>query len=295
MRPDDRASDSRLDRFESYNVLVPGETIVMEPFARFAEPGHLFNYSKSAIRAIEVLELFRATGRRLKAREIARALEIGPSSADQLLKTLVDGAYLQFDPSTKLYWPSPRTASLAGGLAARLGNDILLEHFIETARNDLDRNVNIAISQGTAMQIIMGRLRRPEIEWPSNRPGELGTSLIPIGTRVPLFGSSSGAAWLSMQPRDIILSCIAQCRRELGPLADTPEQLLTTLDQVREQGYAFGGISVRNNAWGISMTFPPTEQGIRHVVSVSDGHAALERDRDRIVDYLRQKIAQLPA
>jgi DNA-binding IclR family transcriptional regulator len=273
-------------------VLVTGETITLGPFARFAEPGHLFNYSKSAIRALEVLELFRASSRQLKAREIARALEISPSSADQLLKTLVDGAYLHFDPTTKLYWPTPRTAALAGGLGSALGTDTLLERFIEGARNVLGRNVNIAIAQGAAMQIILGRHKNPDIEWPT-RPDQRRGTLISIGTRVPLFGSSSGAAWMSVQPRDVILSCIAQCRRELGALADAPEQLIATLEKVREQGYALGGISKRNNAWGISMPFPPTEQGLIHIVSVSDAQADLARDRDRIVDYLRTKIADL--
>jgi hypothetical protein len=183
----DRAPDPPLKRFESYNVLVAGETVTLEPFARFAEPGHLFNYSKSAIRALEVLELFRNSGRRLKAREIARALEIGPSSADQLLKTLVDGAYLHFDPATKLYWPTPRTAALAGGLGTTLGPDTMLERFIEDARNALGRNVNIAISQGMAMQIILGRAKNPDVEWPT-RPDRQQGRLISIGTREPQFG-----------------------------------------------------------------------------------------------------------
>ena len=292
MRTFDRAPDPPLNRYESYNVLVAGETVTLEPFARFSEPGHLFNYSKSAIRALEVLELFRTSGRRLKAREIARALEIGPSSADQLLKTLVDGAYLHFDPATKLYWPTPRTAALAGGLGSALGTDTMLERFIEDARNALGRNVNIAIAQGAAMQIILGRCKNSDLEWPT-RPDQHRGTLISIGTRVPLFGSSSGAAWMSVQPRDVILSCIAQCRRELGPLASAPEQLIETLEKVREQGYALGGISIRNNAWGISMPFPPSEQGLIHVVSVSDAQADLVRDRDRIVDYLRTRISEL--
>lgn len=293
MRVTDQVSHRPLDRFESYNVLVPGETTVLEPFARFAEPGHLCNYSKSAIRALEVMELFRTAGHRLKAREIARALEIGPSSADQLLKTLVDGAYLQFDPTTKLYWPTPRTAALAGGLTNMLGTDSKLELFIETARDRLRKNVNIAISQGVAMQIILGRPSQRGTDWPSSRSYPRKGNLISIGTRVPLFGSSSGAAWLSVQPKDVILSYIAQCRRELGPLADSTEPLLAALEQVREQGYAFGGISMRNDAWGISMAFPPTDQGLVHVVSVSDAHAELERDRAEIVDYLRTAMAEL--
>lgn len=293
MRADEGAGSHPLDRFESYNVLVPGETIVLEPFARFANPGHLCNYSKSAIRSLEVLELFRAENRRLKAREIARALEIGPSSADQLLKSLVDAGFLQFDPMTKYYWPSPRTAALARGLDSAMGVEGRLDEFAAEVRDGLDLNVVIAISQAASMQIILRQVRRAGATRPTAANLVRWTQQLPIGTRVPLFGSSSGAAWLSTQPRETVLACIAQCRRELGPLADNPEQLLASLDRVREQGYAFGGISPHNDFWGIAMPLPPNEHGTIHAIAVSAPHAELERDRAEISDYLRRKIDDL--
>ena len=285
-------SPAELNRFESYNVLGPGETVTLEPFARFAEPGHLFNYSKSAIRALEVLELFRHVGHKLKAREIARALGVGPSSADQLLKTLVDGAYLLFDPLTKYYWPSPRVAALAHSLDATLGIDGQLEQFVEAARDELRKNVNLAISQGAYMQLV-NHATRSRADTSDLARYERWSRQFADGTRVPLFGSSSGAAWLATQPRDMILYCISQCRRELGPLADDPERLLASIERVKDQGYSFGGISPENDFWGLSMTLPPSEQGPVHVVSVSAPHAELERDRDEILDYLRLKIAAL--
>jgi DNA-binding IclR family transcriptional regulator len=293
MRADEAAKVRKLDRFESYNVLVPGETIVLEPFARFANPGHLCNYSKSAIRALEALELFRNMGRRLKAREIARALEIGPSSADQLLKSLVDAGFLQFDPLTKYYWPSPRTGALARGLDATLGIESGLDRFAAEVRDDLDLNVVIAISQAASMQIVLRQVRAANATRPTAAKFGRWMQQLPIGTRVPLFGSSSGAAWLSAQPRDVVLWCIAQCRRELGALADNPEQLLATLDRIREQGHAFGGISPHNDFWGIAMPLPPNEHGTIHAIAVSAPHAELERDRTEIVDYLRGKVDEL--
>ena len=293
MRADEQGLSDMLNRFESYNVLVPGETVVLEPFARFANPGHLCNYSKSAIRSLEVMELFRAEGRQLKAREIARALEIGPSSADQLLKSLVDAGFLQFDPLTKYYWPSPRTAALARGLDAVMGGESALDRFAAEVRDDLDLNVVIAIAQAASMQIILRHVRGAEATRPSTAKFARWAEQFPIGTRVPLFGSSSGAAWLSAQPDDVVLSCITQCRRELGPLADSPEQLLASLERIRDQGHSFGGISPHNDFWGIAMPLPPNEHGIVHAVAVSAPHAELERDRTEIVDYLRRKIGAL--
>ena len=96
---------------------------------------------------------------------------------------------------------------------------------------------------------------------------------------------------LSSQPQNVIMSCIARCRRELGALAQNPDQILSSLERVRAQGFAFGGISARNNLWGISMALPPSEQGLVHVISVSVPHAELDGSRGEIVDYLRSKIA----
>jgi DNA-binding IclR family transcriptional regulator len=292
MRADSGEPQAELQRVASYNVLVPGETVMLEPFARFSEPGHLFNYSKSAIRSLEVMELFRHTGAKLKAREIARALKIGPSSTDQLLKTLVDGAYLLFDPLTKYYWPSPRVAALAGGLHATLDVESRFEQFAATTRDELRKNASLSISQGTSMQIVSYARRHDQHAFDDERYERWSTQFVD-GTRVPLFGSSSGAVWLSIQPKDVILYCIAQCRRELGALADDPERLLASLERIREQGFAFGGISPKNDFWGLSMTLPPTRQGDVHVIAVSAPHAELERDKEEIVDYLRARIARL--
>src|SRR5690606_14818464 len=61
-------------------------------------PGQRRNISKSAVRALDVLEHFAAVRRPLRATDIAHALDIHPSSADQLLKSMVDSGYLLIDP-----------------------------------------------------------------------------------------------------------------------------------------------------------------------------------------------------
>ncbi len=291
MRSHDVLPVERVSRVRSYNVLVPGETIELEPFARFASPGQLCNSSKSAVRALEVMELFCSTRRKLKACEIARAVNIGPSSADLLLKTLVDGGYLVFDQQTKYYWPSPRSAKLANVMNLLLPSDGLLDQIVKAARDDLQKTVNISASQGTFMQVMICRNRRAEGAAVTSGPD--GYQRLEVGRRVPLFGSTSGAAWLSSQSHSVIMSCLGKCRRELGALARDPSQILASLERVREQGYAYGGISQRNNLWGVSMALPPSEQGLIHVISVSVPPAELERSRVEIVDYLQSAIAGL--
>src|SRR5215207_9910991 len=66
------------------------------------------NFAKSAARALDVLELFAREKRNLRASEIAYALDLPRSSADQLLKTLLRAGYLSLCPYAKTYFPSPR-------------------------------------------------------------------------------------------------------------------------------------------------------------------------------------------
>jgi hypothetical protein len=81
---------------------------------RLRHPGERRSRSGSATRALDVLELFGTARRPLKAVEVARALGLHPSTANQLLKTMVDSAHLVFDARDKSYLPSPRLAAFAG-------------------------------------------------------------------------------------------------------------------------------------------------------------------------------------
>src|SRR3546814_9478802 len=75
---------------------------------RIEWPGLKRNLSRSATRALDVLDYMAALGRPLRAVEVASGMELNPSSANQLLKTMADSGYLIFDPRLKLYHPSPR-------------------------------------------------------------------------------------------------------------------------------------------------------------------------------------------
>ncbi|MDB5451556.1 MAG: hypothetical protein JWO33_134, partial [Caulobacteraceae bacterium] len=82
------------------------------------QPGERRNISKSAIRALDLLEYFAVVKRPLRATDIAHAFNLHPSSTDQLLKTMVDSAYLLIDPLEKLYYPSPRLVRFANWLTS---------------------------------------------------------------------------------------------------------------------------------------------------------------------------------
>ena len=76
--------------------------------------------SKSATRALDVLELFGREQTSLCAKQIRDALHISPSSTDLLLKTMAYSGYIIFDPLSKKYDPSPRLLEFSSFIKDRL-------------------------------------------------------------------------------------------------------------------------------------------------------------------------------
>ena len=70
---------------------------------RTRRPGERRSLSRSATRALDVLELFGQVRRPLRAVEVSRALDMHPSSTNQLLKTMVEAGHLIFDARAKAY------------------------------------------------------------------------------------------------------------------------------------------------------------------------------------------------
>lgn len=83
---------------------------------------------KSALRVLEILELFDAERRPLRVADIVDRMNVPQSSASMLLKTLVARGYMDFDAASREYCPSVRRpcpfivalASASGRAAATL-------------------------------------------------------------------------------------------------------------------------------------------------------------------------------
>jgi DNA-binding IclR family transcriptional regulator len=106
---------------------------------------------KSALRAIEILELFMRERRPRAMSEIGVALGYPPSSATVLLKTLVGLGYLNFDRRRRVYFPTPKVTSLGDWIPKTLfGNGRLLE-----AMNDVHAATGEAVAIGTTNDVYL--------------------------------------------------------------------------------------------------------------------------------------------
>jgi DNA-binding IclR family transcriptional regulator len=191
--------------------------------------------SRSATRALDVLELFGQVRRRLRAIEIARALKLTPSTANQLLKTMLESSHLTFDANTKSYLPSPRLARFGGWMSGMYGPDERLRTLINDVHAATGETVTLATPSGLFMQIVDLAAAPEDVD------------AIERGLRVSIFGSIIGAAYLSTLPERDIRKLAVQARLGAPEVAD----ILHAAKRVRSDGVA-DGASMDGALWSLA-------------------------------------------
>lgn len=268
----------------SHDILVPDSTVKLSPLAVSRRRGQMDGMVKSAVRALHTLELLALAQRPLRAIEIARSLNISPSSASQLLGTMVDTAYLIFN--RKHYYPSPRLIKLGmsfGGNYFGFGN---LDRLMRAVHEALGSKVSLSTCQAGYMQIIDILIGRERPSEPRSMPLDPN-----FGFRSPLFGSCIGAAWLSSQSELTVRSAIKSCRRELGRKnVDNPRQITNAIRRVRDQGHAYGGLSGDDCVRTVAIPLPPCPNGIVLVLAVTGPSSDIRCRRVEIVRVLKDNI-----
>lgn len=237
--------------------------------------------SKSAIRAFELLEFIALRAGPVRATEVAQALGLSPSSADQLLKSLASRAYLIFDSEDKLYRPSPRLLSFSAFLGQSYfgGRNLhaLMEHLVEKT----DCVVSINTRFGRVMQML---------DYKAPHASVFET---PTGQLFQLFNSAAGAAMLATWPVATVRRLIEESRDLLGALADQPSVILAHLDEVRENGHAFGGLSSLPEQCGLAVALPKTEQGVELVLALRGSTSHLRANRWRFAALTQEALASM--
>jgi DNA-binding IclR family transcriptional regulator len=112
------------------------------------------NISKTAIRALDVLEYFGRFRQPLRAVHIAREFRLSPSTADQLLKSITRAGYLTFDPISKIYSPSPRLIGFAVWLTADCFWNSDTDKILAQIQNESGADVSLWIRSDNCMQML---------------------------------------------------------------------------------------------------------------------------------------------
>lgn len=204
---------------------------------RIKRPAERRNVSRSASRAIDVLEAFGTARRPLRAVEIARQLELTPSSANQLLKTLVDSAHLLFDAKTKTYQPSPRLVAIASWIAETYATESGIGDLVSELQARCGLVVTFATHNDLFMQVI---------DLAGHGGGERGM-------QISLFGSTIGSAFLATLPDQEVGRLAKRARVPETEIAT----VLAVLAEIRGAGYA-SGPATGADIWSIALPLPPS-------------------------------------
>jgi DNA-binding IclR family transcriptional regulator len=113
-----------------------------------------------------------------------------------------------------------------------------------------------------------------------------------IGMRSPMFGSCIGAAWLSSQDPRTIRNAMQLCRRELKSQEHQAGTMFERIRQIKQQGYAFGGLCIDDSVSSLAVPLPPCRDGIVLVIAVSGPSQQMRERRDEIVALLRSTIGR---
>lgn len=240
---------------------------------RVRRPSERRSLSRSATRALDVLECFGRVRRPLRAVEIARLLGLTPSSANQLLKTMAESAHLLFDAQAKTYMPSPRLAAAGAWIAEVHGFAGSLADLVREVSARTGMVATVTTPSGLFMQVL-------ELAGSEGAGGERGL-------KVSLFGSAIGSAFLAALPDAEVRQLAARAR---VPEAEWPA-ILAALMTIRDTGHAAGS-TAGSDIWSIAVPLPASVLGGRAVLGIAGPREQLAVQTGRYGTILHQAVAE---
>lgn len=187
------------------------------------------NSVQSVDRSLRILNVLAASQAPLQLSEIARQVEIPPSTAHRLLTSLQKHAYVRFDLQRRKYTLGLAVVPLAEAAKAQIDITNEARPILEKLAGVVNETATLTVLQGSdAVYALMAQSRRA-----------VGT-VTPLGSRVPFHSTAAGKAMLAFMPeerRDRLLSLPHKAYTRYT-ITNT-YQLLDELSQIRMQGVAF--------------------------------------------------------
>jgi DNA-binding IclR family transcriptional regulator len=247
-----------------------------------SEKSKLFNFSTKKVFAI--LMAFGPTRRTMSLPEMAEATGISKSAAQRFSHTLEELGYLSKNADSKRYSLTPLILEL--GLRYVHADSLIgyAEPFLADLHQRTKESVNLWRPSGGDMVCV------------SRFPGaQQMMTTMRLGQRLPMFCSSVGRAYLSMQP-DIIAQDLLRIQdyrpRQPNTITD-PEQIWRLVQQARADGYA--PAFSQSYASDLSFGAPIIDSGGNSVASINISVSATrwsEEDAMASMPALIQETAQ---
>lgn len=238
--------------------------------------GRSSSVSRSASRALDILDYVGEIGRPFRAIEVVRHFDLHPATVNQLLKTLVASSHLLFDVRRKTYFPSPRLLRFSNWMTEAYGPILKLHELLCNLREATGGVAAISTANGLFMQVL-------DLAGTRRFPGH------GQGIQVSLFETTAiGDAYLSTLSDEEIerLACRARV-----PAKRTSE-LLAKISQIRCDGFA-DGLSVDGSFWSVAIPLSDLATPIPLVLGIADFTDNLRSRTQSFERRMRDAIACL--
>lgn len=186
-------------------------------------------FNQSLEKGLAVLRAFNAQNRTMTLAEVAAATGITKSSAQRMVFTFEQLGYVRKHPQTRRYQLTPRVMEIGF-------NYLAADPLIDVA--------NPFLSELTKVTTETSCLTEPDqldmVYVARFVSAQFVPVHMPIGSRIPMYCTASGRAYLSALPEDEALELIRRADRVAHTVhtRTAVEDILEALRQVRQRGYA---------------------------------------------------------
>jgi DNA-binding IclR family transcriptional regulator len=239
---------------------------------------------KSAIRVIEVLELFEHKREPCSLKEIIEHLQYPQSSTTILLKNLVSIGYLNYDRQRRKYFPTLRLARLGSWVPAALfGNGRVFD-----VMNDLNKITGDFIGLGIQNDVYVQYIKNIQSTYPVH-------FVVPEGSMRLMTNSAAGLmllAALDDRRADYTI-------RRANIAVDRPEDrvkvddIMARLPRIREQGFSYTENVPILGAATVCVLLPVKVHGQPIVMSIGGLVDRIRPRKNELVRLLKRSAASL--
>ncbi|WP_207540192.1 IclR family transcriptional regulator [Sabulicella rubraurantiaca] len=224
----------------------------------------------AVVAATRILRFLAAHRRSVGVTEVARSLELNPSTCFNILRTLTTEGLVAFDAATKAYSPGLGLAELAASALDGVGAMRLVRPHLEALADRFGVTMTLWLRTGPDRVVLIDRAEG----------SQMVRIHMTIGQRLPLLIGTLGRCMAAHSglPEEELARRYAQLRSDaLPPFATFPRQVA----QARRQGYA---VDADNFVSGITTVSAAVRDGAgRPVMALSavDLSARLDRAATR--------------
>lgn len=234
---------------------------------------------KSGVRVVEILELFQREQCSLSATDIGNALDYPKSSTNLLLHTLVQAGWLSLDSESMRYFPTLRVNALGDWLPVKIFGSDQTDAALQELWRETQETATLSIRNGLHMEFARVHV------------GTFPISLnLPAGTKVPMFGTAVGTAYLQTHT-DESIERLYQRAREQDALTDQSRHFDDYINEIRlarKRGYALGYDRLLSDTGAIGVCIFAGSMEHAVVLGVGGLSSRIARSERTIAKLMRQ-------